>query len=152
MELDRVNIEKGPAVLDRARSMGGVSPLDAPPAYFSDVLTVASQSSFNVTVEHRQVFPIARIIRFVCDEFQVSQIDLLSNRRDRDLARARQAGYWLCRKFTLASYPQIGRMFGGRDHTTVMYGHELVGRHVSRRTDFGVRVLALLAKIDGRTQ
>jgi len=48
--------------------------------------------------------------------------DILSTRGQAPLARVRQLGYYLARDLTTHSYPQIGRAFGGRDHSTVVYG------------------------------
>ena len=43
-------------------------------------------------------------------------------RRTRAVARPRQIAMWLCKQHTTRSYPDIGRRFGGRDHTTVLHG------------------------------
>ncbi len=47
--------------------------------------------------------------------------DLLSKRRSRFLARARQLAMALAKELTTHSLPEIGEAFGGRDHTTVMH-------------------------------
>ena len=44
-----------------------------------------------------------------------------SARRARAVARPRQVAMWLCKQLTPRSLPEIGRKFGGRDHTTVMH-------------------------------
>lgn len=51
----------------------------------------------------------------------VSIDDLRSERRDMQVARVRQVAMWLARTFTRASLPEIGRQFGGRDHTTTLH-------------------------------
>ena len=48
-------------------------------------------------------------------------LDLKSSRRSAQLVWPRQVGMWLCKRFTLDSLPEIGRRFGGRDHTTVLH-------------------------------
>ena len=50
-------------------------------------------------------------------------IDLQSPRRETALVRARHEAFWRCLTETTMSYPQIGRHFGGRDHTTVLHGY-----------------------------
>jgi len=48
--------------------------------------------------------------------------ELCSTQRFRELVQARQYVYWLCKKETALSLPQIGRALGGRDHTTILHG------------------------------
>lgn len=57
----------------------------------------------------------------VADEYGVSIMDLVSDRRTAAIARPRQAAMWLCRRLTTNSLPAIGKAFGDRDHTTVMH-------------------------------
>jgi chromosomal replication initiator protein len=47
--------------------------------------------------------------------------DMMSARRAREVARPRQVAMYLAKKLTPRSLPEIGRRFGGRDHTTVMH-------------------------------
>jgi chromosomal replication initiator protein len=54
--------------------------------------------------------------------YGVSMRDLLSHRRDRLIVRPRQVAMFLAKELTTRSLPEIGRRFGGRDHTTVLYG------------------------------
>jgi len=55
------------------------------------------------------------------EHFGLKQADLLSERRTRAVARPRQAAMWLAKQLTTRSLPDIGRRFGGRDHTTVLH-------------------------------
>ncbi len=55
------------------------------------------------------------------EHFGLKQSDLISERRNRSIARPRQAAMWLCKQLTTRSLPDIGRRFGGRDHTTVLH-------------------------------
>jgi hypothetical protein len=50
------------------------------------------------------------------------KVGVLSERRDNEVVKARHIFFWLARRFTLRSLPYIGRMIGGRDHTTVLHG------------------------------
>ena len=58
----------------------------------------------------------------VCEIWEVSMMDLLSERKHRYLVEPRWAGMLAASERTPYSLPRIGREFGGRDHTTVMYG------------------------------
>lgn len=64
---------------------------------------------------------IEDIQRTVARQFNVSKADLLSNRRTRVIVRPRQIAMYLAKVMTLRSLPEIGRRFGGRDHTTVLH-------------------------------
>jgi chromosomal replication initiator protein len=55
------------------------------------------------------------------EHFGLRQADLISERRNRSVARPRQAAMWLAKQLTTRSLPDIGRRFGGRDHTTVLH-------------------------------
>jgi chromosomal replication initiator protein len=55
------------------------------------------------------------------EHFGLKQADLISERRNRSVARPRQAAMWLAKQLTTRSLPDIGRRFGGRDHTTVLH-------------------------------
>jgi hypothetical protein len=65
---------------------------------------------------------VAEIQYAVCDYFKVDRMDILSARRTMEIAHPRQIAYYLCKALTLRSLPDIGRKFGGRDHTTVLHG------------------------------
>ncbi|HWA61777.1 MAG TPA: chromosomal replication initiator protein DnaA [Caulobacteraceae bacterium] len=61
-------------------------------------------------------------IQKACAEYYgMKQADLISERRNRSIARPRQAAMWLAKQLTTRSLPDIGRRFGGRDHTTVLH-------------------------------
>lgn len=64
---------------------------------------------------------IEDIQRIVAKHFNVSKADLLSNRRTRTIVRPRQIAMYLAKQLTPRSLPEIGRRFGGRDHTTVLH-------------------------------
>ncbi|WP_409432476.1 chromosomal replication initiator protein DnaA [Litorimonas sp. RW-G-Af-16] len=68
-----------------------------------------------------QRLTVDRIQRATCEVFKVTLTDMTSKRRARIIARPRQVAMYLCKKLTKRSLPDIGRRFGGRDHTTVMH-------------------------------
>ena len=61
------------------------------------------------------------VIKATSEHFGLKQADLISERRNRSIARPRQAAMWLAKQLTTRSLPDIGRRFGGRDHTTVLH-------------------------------
>ena len=64
---------------------------------------------------------IEDIQRVVARHYNVSRGDLLSARRTANVVRPRQVAMYLAKTMTLRSLPEIGRRFGGRDHTTVLH-------------------------------
>jgi chromosomal replication initiator protein len=64
---------------------------------------------------------IEDIQRVVARQYNVSRSDLLSSRRTANVVRPRQVAMYLAKVLTLRSLPEIGRRFGGRDHTTVLH-------------------------------
>jgi chromosomal replication initiator protein len=64
---------------------------------------------------------IDEILRKVADHYNLRMSDLLSPRRARAVARPRQVAMYLAKMLTSKSLPDIGRRFGGRDHTTVIH-------------------------------
>ena len=61
------------------------------------------------------------IQKTVSEHYSLKQADLISERRARAVARPRQVAMWLAKQITTRSLPDIGRRFGGRDHTTVLH-------------------------------
>ncbi len=66
------------------------------------------------------------IIDVVADYYRVDRADILSQRRNREIAVPRQVAMYLTREMTSLSTTRIGDSFGGRDHTTVMHGCEKI--------------------------
>ncbi|SNR86453.1 chromosomal replication initiator protein DnaA [Humidesulfovibrio mexicanus] len=61
------------------------------------------------------------VIDTVCQHYQVSKKDVLGEDRRQNIALARQVAMYLCRQMLGLSYPALGRSFGGKDHSTVIY-------------------------------
>ena len=64
-----------------------------------------------------------RILAEICALYGVSHVDLISDRRTACLTRPRQHACYRLRMETPLSLPQIGRLMGGRDHTTILYNY-----------------------------
>ncbi|WP_120500432.1 chromosomal replication initiator protein DnaA [Roseovarius sp. EL26] len=65
---------------------------------------------------------VEEIQRQVSDHYNIRLSDMIGPKRLRTFARPRQVAMYLCKQMTSRSLPEIGRRFGGRDHTTVMHG------------------------------
>ncbi len=68
------------------------------------------------------------ILRIVAKHYNVTRADLLSQRRTANVVKPRQVAMYLAKTLTLRSLPEIGRRFGGRDHTTVLHAVRKIDR------------------------
>lgn len=91
--------------------------------------------------------PVERIQRIVAKAFRIPVIEMVSDRRARRVARPRQVAMYLARETTTYSLPKIGRLFGGRDHTTVMHACNVVEELLHTDAGFRANVEALLGEL-----
>ena len=82
--------------------------------------------------EVRARITLEEIQRRVAGYFQVEVGELRGVRRQRSVLYPRQVSMFLCRKLTEASLPEIGRAFGGRDHTTVLHAVEKIEQEITQ--------------------
>ena len=99
---DKYNVKDGNDII----SANGVS-------YFKSLCAIAWNNTMNKAIDEIQ--------KKVSSYFNIKLEDLISSRRIRTFARPRQIAMYLSKKLTSRSLPEIGRKFGGRDHTTVIH-------------------------------
>jgi chromosomal replication initiator protein len=75
---------------------------------------------------------IEEIMKRTCEHYNLRMSDMTSARRTRSVARPRQMAMYLAKKLTPRSYPEIGRRFGGKDHTTVLYAVRKIEELIQR--------------------
>lgn len=68
------------------------------------------------------------IIKVIADHYNVKQDELFNKKRTQNIAFPRQVAMYLCRELADLSYPRIGELFGGRDHTTVIHAYEKISK------------------------
>ena len=71
--------------------------------------------------DKKKIVAMDDIQEAVCTQFHIKMTELKSRRRSKTLVHPRQIAMYLCRELTDASYPEIGRQFGGKDHTTIIH-------------------------------
>ncbi len=86
---------------------------------------------------------IEDIQRVVARQYNVSRADLLSSRRTANVVRPRQVAMYLAKILTLRSLPEIGRRFGGRDHTTVLHAVRKIETLAGNDSAFAEEIEAL---------
>ncbi|MGN6374787.1 MAG: chromosomal replication initiator protein DnaA, partial [Sphingomonas sp.] len=125
-------------VVAYAQLTGDTIDLDFTVATLGDVLRGAQR---RVTIDEIQ--------RVVSAHFELKPLDLVSARRARVVARPRQIAMYLAKRLTTRSLPEIGRKFGGRDHSTVIHAVRRIEelRDADREIDGAVRLL--LGQLEG---
>lgn len=92
---------------------------------------------------------IDEIQRAVSIYFELKPIELVSARRARVVARPRQIAMYLAKRLTTRSLPEIGRKFGGRDHSTVIHAVRRIEQLRDTDTDVDSAVRVLLRELEG---
>lgn len=88
------------------------------------------------------------VLTTISDTFGVSVEDLKGNSRRREISQARQIGMYLMRKHTDLSLPKIGEVFGGKDHTTVMYSYDKISQLIKKDLNMAQRVREISDRIN----
>ncbi len=88
-----------------------------------------------------------RIVALVAEHFGVKGDALFGQRRTRSVTMPRQVAMYLLRQLTELSLVDIGRMFGGRDHSTVIYACEKVASMVTADSEFAERINGLISTL-----
>jgi chromosomal replication initiation ATPase DnaA len=90
---------------------------------------------------------VAAIKQAVVEHYGLDASDMTTARRAQTIAHPRQVAMYLCRKLTLRSLPEIGRMFGGRDHSTVIHAVKQVEYRLATDPDLRDAVALISAAI-----
>lgn len=98
---------------------------------------------------HDRRITIDEIQRQVAAHFNIRLADMASARRSRVIARPRQIAMYLAKQLTPRSLPEIGRKFGGRDHTTVMHAVKVIEEMKGADTAFAEDVDLLRRMLEG---
>ena len=84
-------------------------------------MDTAKQILHDIFKANNRSITIEEIQKKVSEYFNIGQSDMISTRRSRVVARPRQVAMYLSKTCTTKSLPEIGKLFGGRDHTTVIH-------------------------------
>ncbi len=78
--------------------------------------------------ERKKNITIEEIIKAVTERFQIKVSELKSKKRTKNLVTPRQIGMYLSRQLTSQSFPEIGKAFGGKDHSTVIHAYKQIDK------------------------
>jgi chromosomal replication initiator protein len=85
-----------------------------------------------------------RIARIVASHYKLTVEEMKSKNNSRAVAGPRQVAMYLCKRLTSHSYPEIGREFGGKHHTTVMHSYEKIETLVKQDNVFHNTISSLI--------
>lgn len=100
-----------------------------------------------IPVNKPRLITISHIQQVVADYYQLKVEDLKAKKRTKTVAFPRQIAMYLARELTDASLPNIGREFGGRDHTTVLHAQEKIKKELLQDVELQKTVKELTEKI-----
>ncbi len=152
-ELSRVNLPHEVAFFIAKRIQSNVRELEGAlkrviaNAHFTGqpiTLDFAREALKDLLAIQAKLVSIDNIQKTVAEYYKIKVADLLSKRRSRFLARARQIAMALAKELTNHSLPEIGEAFGGRDHTTVLHAVRKVKELMAECTDIKEDYMNLL--------
>ncbi|MHA6318403.1 chromosomal replication initiator protein DnaA [Altererythrobacter sp. CAU 1778] len=111
-------------------------------------LQLAEEQLTDILSANRKRITIDEIQRTVCQFYRVDRSEMSSKRRARAVVRPRQVAMYLSKVLTPRSYPEIGRKFGGRDHSTVIHAVRLIEDLRKRDADMDGDVRSLLRQLE----
>jgi len=111
-------------------------------------LELAQEVLKDFTIDKNRNFTIPNIQKTVAQYHQLKVADLKSKKRSRDISVPRQIAMYICREYTQASLPEIGRQFGGKDHTTVIFSYRKVAGLIKENKELGNRVQEIIKLIE----
>ena len=111
-------------------------------------LELAQEVLKDFTIDKNRHFTIPNIQKTVAQYHQLRVADLKSKKRSRDISVPRQIAMYICREYTQASLPEIGRQFGGKDHTTVIFSYRKVAGLIKENKELGNRVQEIIKLIE----
>lgn len=111
-------------------------------------LALAEDQLTDILSANRKRITIDEIQRTVCQFYRVDRTEMSSKRRARAVVRPRQVAMYLSKVLTPRSYPEIGRKFGGRDHSTVIHAVRLIEDLRTRDADIDGDVRSLLRQLE----
>ena len=103
-----------------------------------------------LSIQNRQI-GVENIQKTVADFYKIKVADMYSKKRPASIARPRQIAMYLAKELTQKSLPEIGELFGGRDHTTVLHAVRKIGGERSKNTELNQQLHVLEQTLKGCT-
>ena len=101
-----------------------------------------------LSIQNRQI-SVENIQKTVADYYKIKVADIYSKKRPASIARPRQIAMYLAKELTQKSLPEIGELFGGRDHTTVLHAVRKIGGERQQMTELNQQLHVLEQTLKG---
>jgi chromosomal replication initiator protein len=101
-----------------------------------------------LSIQNRQI-SVENIQKTVADFYKIKVADMYSKKRPASIARPRQIAMYLAKEMTQKSLPEIGELFGGRDHTTVLHAVRKIGGERQKNTELNQQLHVLEQTLKG---
>ena len=101
-----------------------------------------------LSIQNRQI-SVENIQKTVADYYKIKIADMYSKKRPASIARPRQIAMYLAKELTQKSLPEIGELFGGRDHTTVLHAVRKIGSERQQMTELNQQLHVLEQTLKG---
>ena len=101
-----------------------------------------------LSIQNRQI-SVENIQKTVADYYKIKVADMYSKKRPASIARPRQIAMYLAKELTQKSLPEIGELFGGRDHTTVLHAVRKIGGERQQLTELNQQLHVLEQTLKG---
>jgi chromosomal replication initiator protein len=101
-----------------------------------------------LSIQNRQI-SVENIQKTVADYYKIKVADMYSKKRPASIARPRQIAMYLAKEMTQKSLPEIGELFGGRDHTTVLHAVRKIGAERQQLTELNQQLHVLEQTLKG---
>jgi chromosomal replication initiator protein len=101
-----------------------------------------------LSIQNRQI-SVENIQKTVADYYKIKVADMYSKKRPASIARPRQIAMYLAKELTQKSLPEIGEIFGGRDHTTVLHAVRKIGAERQQLADLNQQLHVLEQTLKG---
>ncbi len=101
-----------------------------------------------LSIQNRQI-SVENIQKTVADYYKIKIADMYSKKRPANIARPRQIAMYLAKELTQKSLPEIGELFGGRDHTTVLHAVRKIGGERQQMTELNQQLHVLEQTLKG---
>ena len=101
-----------------------------------------------LSIQNRQI-SVENIQKTVADYYKIKVADMYSKKRPASIARPRQIAMYLAKELTQKSLPEIGELFGGRDHTTVLHAVRKIGAERQTNTELNQQLHVLEQTLKG---
>ena len=111
-------------------------------------LELAREVLKDFTMDKNRHYTITNIIKSVAEYYGIKVSDIKSKRRTRNISVPRQIAMFICREHTKSSLPEIGRQFGGKDHTTVIFSYKKISNLIKENKALKISIQEIIGLIE----